>query len=75
MRLERLVYALTVAATLLGCGSAVAAERALLIGVNHYPGLISQGRAGGRDLRGAVADAQTFQDVLIKIFKFDPGSI
>jgi hypothetical protein len=75
MRLERLFYALTVAATLVGCGSAVAAERALLIGVNHYPGLISQGRAGGRDLRGAVADAQTFQDVLIKIFKFDPGSI
>ena len=75
MRLERLVYALTVAATLLGCGEAFAAQRALIIGVNHYPGLISQGRAGGRDLRGAVADAQTFQDLLIKIFKFEPGSI
>jgi hypothetical protein len=75
MRLERLFYALTVAATLVGCGSGFAAQRALLIGVNHYPGLISQGRAGGRDLQGAVADAQTFQDVLIKIFKFDPASI
>lgn len=55
--------------------SAQAADRALVIGVNDYPDIIRDGKAGSTSLGGPVADAQTFKDVLIKIFGFDPASI
>jgi hypothetical protein len=60
---------------LLGALPAQARDRALVIGVNQYPGLIFGGKTGGKDLSGAVPDAKTFAALLVDVFRFEPGDI
>lgn len=62
--------------TLLGLGflaclapiPAQARDRALVVGVNRYPGITVGGLAGQKDLGGAVFDAKTFQTLLTTRF-------
>ena len=69
MRVTRQI-GIVLAALLLSCGPLAARDRALVIGVNHYPRII-----GGKDLRGAVADAETFAGLLVDVLKFDRSDV
>jgi metacaspase-1 len=55
--------------------AAKAGDRALVVGVNEYPGITSGGTPGGANLSGAVPDAETFVKLLVDVFKFEPGAI
>lgn len=50
-------------------------DRALVIGINQYPAITSNGVAGAKDLRGAVTDAKGFQNFLIENFGFKPEQV
>ena len=52
-----------------------AADRALVVGVDHYPSIIRNGVPGGADLAGAVVDARTFTELLVEVFGVPPSSI
>ncbi|HEY6257109.1 MAG TPA: caspase family protein [Xanthobacteraceae bacterium] len=68
-------FALILASCILSAGPSQARDRALVVGVNKYPNLIFEHAHGGKDLRGAVADAETFVDLLVNIFHFDRSDI
>lgn len=51
---------------------ACAATRALVVGIDHYPGVTVRGAAGARDLHGAVADATAMKDALAGYFAVKP---
>ena len=55
--------------------AANAHDRALVVGVNEYPNIVSGGRPGGANLSGAVPDAETFVKLLVDVLKFEPGNI
>lgn len=68
------------ALALLGVAFLVAAPadaktRALVIGVNAYPGILVNGVGGQRDLRGAVNDARNMQAALTEHFDVRPDEI
>lgn len=52
---------------------AQARDRALVVGVNQYPGVRMNGRPV--DLHGAVQDARTFADLLVDVFHFERADI
>ncbi len=58
-----------------GACAAQAHDRALVVGVNEYPALISGGVAGGINLSGAVPDAKTFVGLLVDVYKFNQSDI
>ncbi|MBE7197910.1 MAG: caspase family protein [Parafilimonas terrae] len=60
---------------LAGWVGAAAKDRALVVGVNHYPGIKVNGVAGVKDLGGAVFDGHTFRDLLVQQFHVDSGDI
>ncbi len=60
---------------LIAASPARARDRALVVGVNEYPAIVSGGRPGGANLSGAVPDAETFAKLLVDVFKFEPGDI
>lgn len=57
-----------------GCLTAAAEDRALVIGVDHYPAITVAGRTGERDLGGAVFDARTFATLLQSQFGIAPAA-
>jgi metacaspase-1 len=76
MQIYGRVLALTLCVVVVIVASAAkAGDRALVVGVNEYPGIVSGGRPGGANLSGAVPDAETFAKLLIDVFKFEPGDI
>ena len=75
MQRQGLILALSFGAILLSALAATARDRALVVGINEYPGIISDGKAGGRNLVGAVPDARTFVSLLTDVLKFDPADV
>lgn len=78
VRPRRTFVASAVAAALLAAwapGAALALDRALVIGVNAYPGITVGGLVGQKDLGGAVFDAKTFQGLLTSQFGVAPADI
>ncbi len=61
--MRRVALALTLA-VLAGLPGAAAKDRALVVGINKYPGITLNGVPGARDLGGAVFDAHTFEGLL-----------
>jgi len=59
----------------IAASAAKAHDRALVVGVNEYPGIVSGGRPGGANLSGAVPDAETFAKILADVLKFEAGDI
>lgn len=55
-------------------GMASARDRALVVGIDHYPGLSVNGTPAN-DLTGAVVDANTFKQLLADVWHFDPADI
>ncbi len=73
MRATRLALTL---ALLCGCPLAGAAkDRALVIGINSYPGITERGIPSTRDLTGAVFDAKTFETLLKEQFSVSSSDI
>lgn len=68
-------FAVMFSACVLCAGPAPARDRALVIGVNKYPNIVSNGMPGALDLHGSVTDAKTVVDLLVTIFKFDPADV
>lgn len=52
-----------------------ARDRALVVGVNSYPGILEGGRAHLHDLSGAVFDAKTFESLLKEQFNVAAADI
>lgn len=76
MRLDDRFAVIVVALVLCAAGTTASArDRALVVGVNEYPNIVSDHKPGGKNLRGAVADAQTFVRLLVDILKFDPADV
>lgn len=75
MQRQVLVVSLSLGAVLLSSLAAAPRDRALVVGVNQYPGIVSQGRPGGRNLIGAVPDAKTFVSLLTSTFRFEPADV
>lgn len=74
--LRRLAPKLLATCLCLAAYSAAQAEdRALVIGINKYPGITYNGTSGVRDLRGAVSDAGRFADLLVSHFGFKKGQV
>lgn len=59
----------------LAAAPAAAKTRALVIGVNAYPGITVNGVGGQRNLRGAVNDARNMQKALTDFFGVQPDEI
>jgi len=62
-------------AAIVGSAPAAAKTRALVVGINDYPGITVNGVGGQRNLRGAVNDARNMQDALTKFFDVKPEEI
>ncbi len=62
--MRRVALALTLAVLAGLAGAAAAKDRALVVGINKYPGITLNGVPGARDLGGAVFDAHTFEGLL-----------
>lgn len=70
-----ILYVLILCIPVLAAGPAQARDRALVIGINQYPGISDGARAAARELRGAVPDAHAFTDLLVDIFRFERSDI
>ena len=75
LRARILLAAAILAAIGLPWSRASARDRALVVGVNSYPGITVGGLAGQKDLGGAVFDAKTFADLLKTQFGVDAADI
>jgi len=65
--MRRLALAAATGLVLLAPG-AQAATRALVVGINEYPGITQGGQPNARDLKGAVADANNMARTLVSAF-------
>lgn len=73
MRQHAFLGALILAILCAISAGAQARDRALVVGINRYPGISMNGLPA--DLRGAVPDARAFADALVDVFGFERGDI
>jgi hypothetical protein len=72
----RLIVRVLAALVASGLSTAALAEnRALVVGINKYPHITENGRAGMLDLQGAVRDAEGYARFLTEHFGFRPEQV
>lgn len=74
MRILNLVFACGLLAAL-NAEPVNAEDRALVIGINSYPGITIAGLPGQRDLKGAVLDANSMAEFLVAEYGFTKGQV